>query len=217
MHAVQFVARSHEGALRPSSCARRRPRAHAWLLCAGLALGLGCSDPAPVQTRPRGIAPGEEVPRGPVTLPTPPAAPSTPPPSSLSSPFAKKGAPGALTRVEVVDAGTSGAAPAPVADAGPPRDLSSELVAKLGRPADCIDLAKAAQAGGRLNIVVVAEVMPSGRITRAQASAPDQPASALRCLEQKATSAGLRGPIPGAPLSVTATMPIEVVSQPTQR
>jgi hypothetical protein len=216
MHAVQFVARAHEGALRPSSCARRRPRAHAWLLCAGLALGLGCSDPAPVQTRPRGIAPGEEVPRGPVTLPTPPAAPSAPSPSSLSSPFAKQGDPAALPRVEVVDAGTSSAA-SPSADAGSPRDLSSELVAKLGRPADCIDLAKAAQAGGRLNIVVVAEVMPSGRITRAQASAPGQPASALRCLERKATSAGLRGPIPGAPLSVTAAMPIEVVSEPTPR
>jgi hypothetical protein len=106
--------------------------------------------------------------------------------------------------------------PAPAVDAGKPRDLSSELLERLGSPTSCLDLQQAVAGGGRLTVVVVAEVMPSGRITRAQATAPNQPASALRCLENRATSAGLKGPVPGAPLSVTATMPIEVASQPTQ-
>jgi hypothetical protein len=189
------------------------------LLCAALALQvLSCRDSAPEAMRPRGIAPGEEGHAPPVAQPAPAPAPPPPPPSSLASPFATKLDPGALTRREPEDAGLAPGRPeAPVPDAGKPRDLSSELLDKLGRPTDCIDLAKAVAAGGRVNIVVVAEVMPSGRITRAQASAADQPASALRCLENKVTSAGLKGPVPGAPLSVTATLPIEVASQPTQR
>ncbi|MET0285714.1 MAG: hypothetical protein ABW352_14640 [Polyangiales bacterium] len=189
---------------------------HGKLLCAALAL-YGCSDSQPA-ARPRGLLVGEETRAPVITPPVLPPPPAAPPPSSLGSPFGRQDpaalqAPPAVQEVEQ----PAQAAPPPVVDAGRPRDLSAELAERLGSPTSCLDLEKAVSAGGRLNIVVVAEVMPSGRITRAQASAPDQPASALRCLETKATSAGLRGPVPGAPLSVTATLPIEVASQPTLR
>jgi hypothetical protein len=190
------------------------------LLCAALAsLALACSDSTPAATRQRGIDPGSDVPAGGQAKPPAPApAPPPPaPPSSLGSPFAKLD-PGALTRREE-DAGGPARADAgsePV-DAAPPRDLASELASALGRPADCLDLQQVVNSGGRTTVVVIAQVMPSGRITRVEASAPGQPASALRCLQDRASAASLRGPVPGAPLGVTATVPIEVVSQPTPR
>lgn len=176
---------------------------------------LGCSDSKPV-ARPRGLQTGEET-RAPVIAAPVVTPPPPPPPSSLASPFEKTLDPGALQAqpVAVQDAGQPAQATA-VVDAGKPRDLSAELLERIGSPMACLDLPQAVASGGRLNIVVVAEVMPSGRITRAQANAPGQPASALHCLESRVTSSGLKGPVPGAPLSVTATLPIEVASQPTQ-
>jgi hypothetical protein len=195
---------------------------HGKLLCGALILLprllMGCSDSQPAP-RPRGILPGEET-KAPVVAPAPLPPPPPPPPSTLGSPFDKKPDPGALQASPVPDAGQAVQAEPAVdskPDAGKPRDLSAELLERLGSPTSCLDLAQAVAAGGRLNIVLVAEVMPSGRITRAQATAPNQPASALRCLENKATSAGLKGPVPGAPISVTTTLPIEVASQPTPR
>jgi hypothetical protein len=187
---------------------------HGKLLCGALIMLVGCSDSQPA-AQPRGIAQGEET-KAPVVAPPPPPPPPSRP-SSLSSPFEKTLDPGALQAAPppVQDAGQP--AQAQPVDAGKPRDLSAELSERLGSPSSCLDLQQVVTAGGRLNIVIVAEVMPSGRITRAQATAPNQPASALRCLENKATSAGLKGPVPGAPISVTTTLPIEVASQPTQR
>jgi hypothetical protein len=177
------------------------------------------------EPRQRGLAPGEERPLGAVTAPvvaTPPAPPPALPPSTLDSPFARKGPdPGALQRPEPTpveeDAGD-------VVPTGPlphdtvaQRDLPAELTALIGRAGECLELETVASSGGRVTIVVTAYAVPSGRITRATADAPGQPASALRCLEQRATSGSLRSPVPGAPLEVTATIPIEVISQPGPR
>ncbi|HEX5656621.1 MAG TPA: hypothetical protein VFX59_05470 [Polyangiales bacterium] len=189
---------------------------HGKLLFGALTLLLGCSN-APTAPRPRGLQPGEET-KAPVVVARPEPPPPPPPPSSLGSPFDKALDPGALQAPPPVvqDAGQPAQAAEVVVDASKPRDLSAELLERLGSPTSCLDLQQAVASGGRLNIVVVAEVMPSGRITRVQASAPGQPASALRCLENRASSAGLKGPVPGAPVSVTTTLPIEVASQPTQ-
>lgn len=189
------------------------------------ALGLGCSDKSEPLLRPRGLAPGEEVPRGPVAAPLPaPPPPPPPPPSRLGSPFAPKAPdPGALRRtgLAIEDAGSAPTTPSSpsttAADTGVQRDLPAELTALLGQPAECLDLAQVASAGGRVTIIVTAYAVPSGRITRASATAPGQPATALRCIEQRAASISLRGPVPGAPLQVTATIPVEVISQPSPR
>jgi hypothetical protein len=209
-------ARSHPGA------ELRGMLAAALLASAGLLLG--CSEPEAPLLRQRGLAPGEEVPRGP-TPPPPSAPPPAPPPprSSLESPFAARAPdPGALVRREPARDEDAGMPAAPQrasgpADTGAQRDLPAELTALLGQPASCLELASVASAGGRVTISLVAYAVPSGRITRATATAPGQPATALRCLEQRAMAVSLRGPVPGAPLQVTATIPIEVISQPTPR
>jgi len=169
--------------------------------------------------RPQGLLPGEEVPRGPTTLPPnaqpPKGQPPPPPRSSLPSPFlARAPDPGALRRPDAGGAAASAEA-TPAADAGakPERDLAAELAGLVGAPAQCVDLATVARGGGRLTITLSATVVPSGRITRASASAPGQPTQAVRCLEQRLAAASFRGPVEGAPRSVTTTVPIEVVSQ----
>jgi len=187
--------------------------------------GLGCSDSPAPQLRQRGLAAGEEVPRGPTSLPKPaaPPPPMAAPRSSLESPFAARAPdPGALARSapteEAEDAGAPLAQiPTGPADTGVRRDLPAELIALMGQPGSCLELANVTSAGGRLTITLTAYAVPSGRITRATADAPGQPATALRCLEQRAVAGSLRGPVPGAPLQITATIPIEVFSQPNPR
>ncbi|HEY6877516.1 MAG TPA: hypothetical protein VI299_05825, partial [Polyangiales bacterium] len=131
---------------------------HGKLLCAALALHvLGCNEASPMAARPRGIAPGEEKTAPPAApAPAAPAPELANRPSALSSPFASAD-PGAMMRPAGQDAG-QGPSDAGAVDAGPPRDLASELLDRIGQPAACLDLAQAAQNGGRLNVVVVAEV-----------------------------------------------------------
>jgi hypothetical protein len=204
------------------------------VLCVVLpALLPGCSEQPAPQLRPRGLLPGEEVPRGPgpqlVPKPAAPTPAAAPQPSSLTSPFAPAAPdPGALARPQPVapaaavveDAAVDEVAPTPSPSEAlttRPRDLPSELTALLGQPGSCLDLAAVASAGGRTTISITVSVMPSGRILRASASAPNQAAEALRCLEQRASAGSFRGPVPSAPLEVTATIPIEVVAQPQAR
>lgn len=196
-----------------------------WVVLSALLLP-GCSEQPVVQTRPRGLLPGEETSHARLEPPRKPApvAPAPPPPprSQLASPFAKAADPGALASPQALGAAAAsadaGSTAVPATDAPtPPRDLPSELIALLGQPASCLDLAAIAAAGGRTTISITAQVMPSGRVTRASASAPNQLGDALRCLEDRATAKSFRGPVPGAPREVTATIPIEVVAQPGQR
>lgn len=193
---------------------------HGKLLGAALALYVtGCSESAPA-TRPRGLLVGEET-HAAVIAPapaTPPPVPPPAPPRSLSSPFESKLDPGALAGPAALQDDGQPVQAAPevsVVDAGKPRDLAAELSQRLGSPTSCLDLQSVVEGGGQLTVLVVAEVMPSGRITRAQATAPGQPSTALRCLEARATAASLKGPVPSAPVSVSATFPIEVAAQPT--
>jgi hypothetical protein len=130
-------------------------------------------------------------------IPPPPSAPATGPAGGSG-----------------IGAGTgSRDAPAVAAGASAGRDLSRELVALLGAPAPCLDLGKVADHGGRLEIVLQAMVMPSGRVSRADVRAPHQPPEALDCLKERLLSASLAPDVPGAPVSVQATVPVEVVAQ----
>ncbi|MET0341833.1 MAG: hypothetical protein ABW252_12585 [Polyangiales bacterium] len=168
--------------------------------------------PAPTR-RPQGLLTGEEVAKGPVNLPKQEPVPAPPPPSSLPSPFVKAAPnPGALSNPDAGGAGEPTAGAESAQDAAPPRDLARELTALLGQPGTCLDLAVVEKSGGRATVTATASVVPSGRITRASIEVPGQPSSAVKCLEQRLTSGSLKGPIPGAPLQVRASVPIEVVA-----
>ena len=190
-----------------------------------LALLPGCSEQPVVQPRSQGLLPGEEAARTPkpVVLPHAPVPPPRQPVSSLASPFAKANDPGSLSKPQAApsaqsaDASAQAAGGSALAEATKPRDLPAELTALLGQPASCLDLDAVAAAGGRTTLAITVQVMPSGRVTRASASAPNQGGDALHCLENRAGAVSFRAPVPGAPTEVTATIPIEVVAQPAAR
>lgn len=185
------------------------------LACALPLLALACAKREEVPRRPRGLSPAE-VPVGTVPTEEPGATPAAAPaPSSLPSPFVSAAPnPGALRGdAAAAEPGASDTA-GPAADAAPERDLARELAILVGQPLSCMDLAAVVAGGGRVDISVSAQVVPSGRITRAEASAKGQPERALRCVEQLATSRSLRGPVPGAPRQVTTTVSMQVVATP---
>lgn len=182
------------------------------LALSALVVGMaaGCEREPP--SRPQGLTPAEvqAAPRPYANAPPAPPPSAPPPPSSLPSPFATGTPdPGALVN--------RGAAP-DVPDAGPPaaevskRDLGVELAQLVGQPLSCVDFAAIVAGGGKLAITVHAQVVPSGRITRADVSAPGQSETALRCIEKLVTAASLQGPVPGAPRKVTTTVTMQVVA-----
>ena len=189
------------------------------LACALPLLALSCAKQDEVPRRPRGLSPAE-APQG-APLPSEESAPAAAPttaPNSLPSPFMNPAPnPGAL-RGDAAGAepgAGSAAAGGPAAtDAAAERDLARELAILIGQPISCVDLGAVVAGGGRVDISVSAQVVPSGRITRAEASAKGQPDRALRCVEQLATSRSLRGPVPGAPRQVATTVSMQVVATP---
>jgi hypothetical protein len=191
------------------------------LACALPLLALSCGKQEEAPRRPRGLS-ADEAPQGSAATtqeaePEPAPRPATAP-SSLPSPFVNAAPnPGAL-RNEAASPG-SGADDAAVAgptgrDAAAERDLARELAILIGQPISCVDLAAVVAGGGRVDIAVSAQVVPSGRITRAEATAKGQPDRALRCVEQLATSRSLRGPVPDAPRRVSTTVSMQVVATP---
>lgn len=163
-------------------------------------------------SRPRGLTPTETP--APAPAPSQPPAPPPPPPNTLSSPFSANAPdPGALS-VPADAAPSAPPAEAAVEDAGPQRDLAQELATLIGQPLSCINFPAAVTGGGKLVIAVDAQVVPSGRITRASVSAPGQPPEALQCIERIVTLAGLRGPVPGAPRRVSTSVTLQVVANP---
>jgi hypothetical protein len=183
------------------------------LLLALAALACSKREEEPL-SRPRGLTPAEAPPS------QPPAqeesarnsAPKERAPHSLPSPFAT-GAPdpGALTNA---DASPGSAAAGATDDAAPARDLAAELAGLIGQPLSCVNFPAIVAGGGRLSIAVDAQVVPSGRITRAEVTAPGQPEEALRCIEKLVTAKSLRAPVPGAPRRVTTSVGLQVVANP---
>lgn len=147
----------------------------------------------PARAEPRQRAPAEEA----------PAAP--PPPAALPSPF----------RDEEQAVETKGPQAERTVEQEE-RDLSAELAKLVGQPVQCLDLDKVAGSGGKIEIRVRAMVAPSGRITRASATAPGQAREATKCIESRVTAGSLRGPIQDAPRSVSSETEIEVVRAESQ-
>lgn len=191
----------------------RNALALAWLSVAPL---LACgSKEETVNRRPRGLTPAEAPTKrmDPPPAASPEPAPTSVPPSRLPSPFAKAGDPGALMRPDASSEPPRAQAAEPE-DAGAQRDLSGELAMLIGQPLQCVDVKAIAAGGGKLTISVRAQVVPSGRITRAEATAPGQTDEAVRCIERLVSSSSLKGPVPGAPRSVSSAVTMQVVATP---
>jgi hypothetical protein len=184
-------------------------------LALALALSLAACSSREQPSRPRGLTP-EEVPAPSATPPTsPPPERVQPPPSALPSPFAQRAPdPGALMNRDATVGSASGEVTDAAVDAGPPRDLGAELAARIGQPVQCVDMAAIVAGGGKLSITARAQVMPSGRITRATVTAPGQPAQATTCIERLVTAASLASPVPDAPREVSTTVVMQVVATP---
>jgi hypothetical protein len=168
---------------------------------AGTLCATACSEEKP---RPQGLldAEGNPVQGGPAR----PIAAAKPAqeavPGALPSPFGED--------QEQAEGAIAAAAPATEKEKEE-RDLAAELKALVGQPTSCLDLEKAAAGGGRVSIRVNASVLPSGSISRASVSAVGQNSEALRCIEQLVLGGSLKGPIEGAPLSVSTESVVEVV------
>jgi hypothetical protein len=173
----------------------------------------GCSERESA-SRPRGLTASEAPPLPPANTPAPVTAPAAPPPPrSLPSPFAaSRPDPGALTNPLPERAKPPEEAGAAVEQ--PKRDLAVELAQLVGQPLSCVDFSAIVAGGGKLAITVSAQVVPSGRITRAEVTAPGQPAKALRCIEQLVTSGSFQSPVPDAPRKVTTNVTMQVVANP---
>ncbi len=92
------------------------------------------------------------------------------------------------------------------------RDLSAELRTAFGDPSSCVPAGTAAQEV--TNIGLSASLTADGMIYRASVSAPFD--STIRdCLMRKLSGLSMRGPIPGAPTTVTAT--VQLRRSPTTR
>lgn len=97
----------------------------------------------------------------------------------------------------------------------PTRDLKKELAAAFGNPADC--LRNETTLAGKLSISISSTVAVTGRATRGTASAPGVSAASLDCLKQKASRVRLRGPVPGAPLTISTKVELNISQTVTKK
>ena len=180
---------------------------------------VGCSSGSDASVAPRGLldSQGNPLPRKPQALPPKSQstvsddarmeAPSRSSAAGLPSLFDDP--PGAAARREEP---TAASTPTDLgAPEQPERDLSAELRALVGQPSQCIDLDTVAEQGGKLTVQIGAYVLSTGAITRASVSAPGQPASTIRCIEQQVVAQRLRDPVPNTPRTVRAELGWEVV------
>jgi hypothetical protein len=91
------------------------------------------------------------------------------------------------------------------------RDLGAELQTALGSPVGCLETRPANEAPERIVISVNAQVMGSGRVSRANVASSALNPGELECIRKRAESTRLAGPIDDAPLAVTTS--IELTQQ----
>jgi len=90
------------------------------------------------------------------------------------------------------------------------RDLGAELKSALGSPVGCLTPRPADQAPDRITIAISAQLVGSGRITRATASASQLEASELDCVRRRVEAIRLRGPVDDAPRGVSTSVELEL-------
>lgn len=150
---------------------------------------------------------------------------ATPPPSTPAPPAAT-----GRTRARADDDWRSVGRPAasdeapttaettPPAEAAAPaaRDYAGELTAAFGSPTSCFDYARISTFGESLRVNVSVTVMPSGRVNRASASGTGFTPEEVACLEEHAMNVSLRGPIDGAPRTISARIEYAIEATPNE-
>jgi hypothetical protein len=171
----------------------------------------GCKKREPVHVPPPGLTHSQAAPTSAPSPVAPEASAAARPraPEPTVYDFERQGIatdPGAL---ESPDAGAHGGSAEPEPTA--PRDLAPDLERLLREAADgCVDMPKAAaQPGGRLTLSVSAYVLATGSFSSAQVTAPGQPESALRCLQQAVLRANV-GDVRDAPRRVQGAAQLEI-------
>jgi hypothetical protein len=175
--------------------------------CLALTLATGCKKDKPELVRQPGIGDAMKNVIQPSVAPAASAPPASPERTTYDFERGIPTDPSALTAAN----------PAPEtapADAGPEpeaRDLASELSQALAGATGCADVVQvAAQPGGKLTISVTATVLATGTLSRVEARAPGQPASAVRCVEQLAAGIKLAPDVPNAPVRIQGSTDMQV-------
>ncbi len=94
------------------------------------------------------------------------------------------------------------------------RDYPTELAAAYGSPTSCFDYARISTFGESLRVNVSVTVMPSGRVNRATASGTGFTPEEVACLEERAMNTSLRGPIDGAPRTISTRIEYAIATTP---
>jgi hypothetical protein len=175
--------------------------------CTGVALGViwffACSSDAPsASLRQRGVQ------LGPATAVT---APQRAEPPRFEEPQRAESEPGGAQRAaeqppSAADPNVAGAVEAPDK---PQRSLQRELETMLGSPASCLQPRAAVNGASKLQISLSASIMPSGAVSRAEASGAGLHPDELKCLRDRIESLRFAEPIEGAPLTVTGSVTLE--------
>lgn len=160
-----------------------------------------------------GRASGDRPPSSAAAGSTETRIPSTARPPTEDDPFASMTE--RLARSEAAGAAEASPEEAPAApEAASARDLPAELSGLFGSPTSCFDFARVSALGDTLNVHVSVTVMPSGRVNRASVSAPGLLPAELACLEQRAAGLSMRGPIEGAPRTVSTDIVYDIETTP---
>lgn len=161
----------------------------AWLACLVLLGAVACDtrEKAPVAPKQRGVSQVSAEPRSLAPEPTPTTAP--------------------VRRLEPAAQQAAVAAPQPSTE--PPRDFADELTAQLGSAVSCLAPRPNDTAPRSIDIAIVANITPSGRVSRAEIAASMLSDAERACLRQRVESASLAPPFDDAPFRVTATLRFE--------
>jgi hypothetical protein len=89
------------------------------------------------------------------------------------------------------------------------RDYGAELLAAIGSPVNCLEPRTGKEAPTDIQIALQANVVESGVVTRGYARSSQLRDDELECVQARLSSLRLRGPIPGAPRTVSATLELK--------
>ena len=96
----------------------------------------------------------------------------------------------------------------------PQRDYPAELRRAVGDVTACIP--RGTPATARRSFRLQAVVTTNGVVTRAYVTAPGLPAEAAECVRRRVEAARFPAPIPDAPRTITASVEVEPIPQPTK-
>ncbi len=177
-----------------------------WLsLASGLLLAVSCGwddeeDNAP-STRPRGMA------REPVAVPAPEAEAEAPKPEP------KKPAPFDWDKFN--EEPKAEAAPQDE-EKKPERDYAADLRSAVGSPVACLEKRDGPDVPPKIDIMLTAVVIDSGRITRGTASSAQLRPGEIECMTKRLKASRIPGNVEDSPRTISTTVSLEL-KKPTKK